>query len=103
VRCATRRLLWKCEGKKTPTNKEIAMRQSTMSALEAAHTEDRWSQAQRDMANRIAEECKVGTREEVARELLKWALARVTFYGPSEEPCAQVIREWLETGRVDHR
>ena len=34
-------------------------------------------------------------REERANQLLKWALARIEFYGPSDEPCAQAIRIYL--------
>ena len=59
---------------------------------------NQWSQTQVDIANRIA-----GLpREQQADELLKWALARITYYGPSDEPCAVVIREYFG-GRIDTR
>ncbi len=39
--------------------------------------------------------------DEQPKELLKWALGRITHYGPTNEPAAVVIREYLDNGRVD--
>lgn len=50
-----------------------------------------WSETQVATAGRIARL----PRENQARELLKWALARITHYGPMDEPCAVCIREFL--------
>lgn len=57
---------------------------------------DTWTETQKATCNRIA----AMAAEEQPRELLKWALARVTFYGPCEEPVAECIREYLDNGAV---
>jgi len=39
-------------------------------------------------------------RDQQAGELLKWALARVVFYGPMNEPCANAIRAYFGEEQV---
>lgn len=51
-----------------------------------------WSDTQRAMAQRIIDEPDPQNK---ARGLLKWALARVVFYGPQNEPIAQMIDQYL--------
>jgi hypothetical protein len=54
------------------------------------------SEEQRAHNNRIA-----GLpREMQAHELLKWALARVTFYGHTNDLCACALRGYLTKGEV---
>lgn len=56
-----------------------------------------FSETQKAIALRIA----LLPAAEQPRELLKWALARLTHYGPSHEPAAQVIRAFLDDGKLN--
>ncbi len=39
-------------------------------------------------------------KEEQADQLLKWALGRLTYYGPMNEPCANAIRVYYGEKQV---
>ena len=40
-------------------------------------------------------------KEDQPKALLKWALARIVFYGTMNEPCANAIRVYLNDEQVE--
>lgn len=54
----------------------------------------KWSGVQVALARMVVE---AESNDDQVRALLKWALARVTFYGPMDEPVAEMIRRWMDT------
>ena len=65
-------------------------------SLEQLYVNIEASEEQRRRNNKIAGKPR-GLQPE---ELLKWALERITFYGPLDEPCACAIRSFLKHGEV---
>ncbi len=39
--------------------------------------------------------------EEQREEMLKWALSRLSYWGPGDDPCCECLREFVNTGILD--
>ncbi len=57
----------------------------------------KWTELQVAMAKRIASL----PLEEQREEMLKWALSRLSYWGPGDDPCCECLREFVNTGILD--